>query len=69
MAVVENLIRSRDGEIRAAEIRTAKEKTNRPIAKLHPLQISEPDDPVFRPATQDPPRAVVKKIFEEEAYV
>lgn len=38
MAVVEKLIVSRD----AADIRTANGKTNRPIAKLVPLEVTEP---------------------------
>ncbi|KAI9557147.1 hypothetical protein GHT06_016954 [Daphnia sinensis] len=42
LAVVENLIRSKNGEIRAANIRMAKGKTNRPISKLHPIKVSEP---------------------------
>ena len=42
LAIVENLIRSTDGEIRAADIRTANGKTNRPISKLYPLQMTEP---------------------------
>lgn len=69
MAVVESLIRSRDGEIRAAEIRTAKGKTNRPIAKLHPLQISEPVDPVFRPAAEDPPdpASIISRLSRKSA--
>ncbi|KAI9558404.1 hypothetical protein GHT06_015184 [Daphnia sinensis] len=50
MAFVENLIRSHDGKIRAAEIRTAKGKTNRPISKLYPLQVSEPASPVIESA-------------------
>jgi hypothetical protein len=47
LAVVENLIRSADGKVRAADIRTAKGKTNRPINKLYPLEITEQKiDPV-----------------------
>lgn len=44
LAVVENLIRSADGKVRAAEVRTANGKTNRPINKLYPLELSEPED-------------------------
>lgn len=77
MAVVEKLIRSNDGEIRAANIRTANGKTNRPIAKLHPLQMDEPASipdeipscpPCSRPIRQCAmkAKAAVKKIFEEE---
>ena len=42
LVIVENLIRSTDGEIRAADIRTANGKTNRPISTLYPLQMTEP---------------------------
>jgi hypothetical protein len=40
LAFIENLIRSTDGEIRAADIRTANGKMNRPISKLYPLQVT-----------------------------
>ena len=42
MAVVEKLIVSKDGKVRAADIRTAHGKTNRPIAKLSPIEVTEP---------------------------
>ena len=40
MAVIENLIKGNDGNIRAAEVRTNTGKTNRPIARLYPLEIT-----------------------------
>ena len=40
MAVVEQLIQRRDGYTRAANIRYNGGKTNRPIAKLYPLEVS-----------------------------
>ena len=40
LAVVESLIRGRDGYVRSANIRTASGKTNRPIGKLYPLEIT-----------------------------
>ena len=40
MAVVEQLIQGRDGYVRAANIRYSEGKTNRPIAKLYPLELS-----------------------------
>ena len=40
LAVIESLIRGRDGHVRAANIRTASGKTNRPITKLYPLEVS-----------------------------
>ena len=45
MAVIEKLIVSEDGQVRAAEIRTANGKTNRPLAKLYPLEITENSGP------------------------
>ncbi len=39
LAVIENLIEGEDGQIRAAHIRTSTGKTNRPIARLYPLEI------------------------------
>ena len=40
MAIVEQLIRGRDGYAGAANIRYSEGKTNRPIAKLYPLELS-----------------------------
>lgn len=53
LAVVESLIHSKDGEIRAAEIRTANGRTNRPISKLYPLEITEPDGPEIKSSTKN----------------
>ena len=39
LAVIENLTEGKDGYVRSADIRTANGKTNRPIAKLYPLEI------------------------------
>jgi hypothetical protein len=81
LSVIENVIRSADGEIRAADIRTANGKTNRPISKLYPLQVTEPASapaeipagPAIVPAHLRPVRkcaikakAAVKRIFEQE---
>ncbi|XP_057379622.1 uncharacterized protein LOC130701716 [Daphnia carinata] len=41
LAIIEKLIVSPDGETRIAEIRTAEGKTNRPVSKLYPLEITE----------------------------
>lgn len=40
MAVIESLIRGADGLVRAANLRTSKGKTNRPISKLYPLEVN-----------------------------
>ena len=39
-SVVEELIKGLDGIARAAKIRTSTERTNRPILKLFPLELS-----------------------------
>ena len=44
LAVVEKIIRSEDGKIRAAEIRTVNGKSNRPISKLYPIEVTEPTE-------------------------
>ena len=46
LAVIEKLITGLDGVTRAAEIRTARGKTNRPITRLFPLEINENGDQV-----------------------
>jgi len=41
MAVVEQLVQGTDGHVRAANIRYGeRKKTNKPIAKLYPLEVS-----------------------------
>ena len=40
LAVIEELMKGKDGLVRAAKIRTAQGRTNRPIAKLIPLEVS-----------------------------
>lgn len=40
LAVIENLVRAKDGLIRAAEVRTSTGRTNRPISRLYPLEVS-----------------------------
>ena len=39
LAVIENLTEGKDGHVRSTDIRTANGKTNRPIAKLYPLEV------------------------------
>ena len=43
LAVVEDTISGEDGLIRAANIRTSTGKTNRPVTKLYPLEITAAD--------------------------
>ena len=40
LTIIEELIRGNDGLVRAANIRTKTGTTNRPITKLHPLEIT-----------------------------
>lgn len=40
LAVIENLIRGCDGFVRAVHICTSTGYTNRPVTKLHPLEIT-----------------------------
>ena len=40
LAVIDELIRGNEGLVRAANIRTKTGTTNRPITKLHPLEIT-----------------------------
>ena len=42
LAIVEELMTGKDGLVRAAKIKTTQGKTNRPIAKLIPLEVSTP---------------------------
>ena len=44
MAVIKGLIKGNDGYVRAAEVRTKNGRTNRPISKLYPLEISTDED-------------------------
>ena len=43
LAVIEDVIRGSDGLIRAANIRTKAGRTNRPIARLYPLEVRSTD--------------------------
>ena len=53
LAVVEGLIRGGDGAVRAAEIRTAKGKTNRPINKLYPIEVKDETTKDQKPQEQN----------------
>ena len=43
LAVIEDVIRGSNGLIRAANIRTKAGRTNRPIARLYPLEVHSTD--------------------------
>ena len=49
LAVIEAVHKGADGLIRSADIRTATGKTNRPIARLYPLEVSSAEKPVNSP--------------------
>ena len=51
MAVVEQLIQGKDGYTRAANIRYNGGRTNRPIAKLYPLELSSTNGDSNKPST------------------
>ena len=51
MAVVEQLIQGKDGYTRAANIRYNGGRTNQPIAKLYPLELSSTNKDSNKPST------------------
>ena len=51
VAVIENLIKGSDGYVQASEVRTSSVRTNRPIYKLYPLEISYENDEVVNVGT------------------
>ena len=53
LAVIEELIEGLDGFTRAAKIRTKTGKTNRPIAKLYPFEVSAVNETTTTPHTDD----------------
>ena len=61
LAVIENLIRGRDGLVRAAHIRTSTGYTNRPVTKLYPLKITTTTVPriASHDGSEQQPTAVV----------
>lgn len=59
LAIVEELITGKDGLTRAAKIKTSRGRTNRPIAKLIPLEVSTP----IAPET-DQPNSVAKNDIQ-----
>ena len=44
LAIVEELIKGKDGYVRAANIRMGNYRTSRPIVKLYPLEVSNAND-------------------------
>ena len=54
LAIVEELIKGRDNLICAAHIRMSTYKTTRPITKLYPLEVSNPDEMNSQKASEEP---------------
>jgi len=69
MAVIQRLIKGNDGYVRAAEIRTNAGKTNRPISKLYPLEISanEEDTSAESKTDNDGPPPMVQRFMRKSA--
>ena len=69
LAVVEDTISGEDGLIRAANIRTSTGKTNRPITKLYPLEITAADaslEQSLLPKSTSPDNGTQKSTEEQE---
>ena len=62
LAVIQQVIKGKDGLIRAANIRTANGITNRPITKLYPLEVTASDVKSFSDANPD---SVTSSVSEE----
>ena len=62
LAVIKDVVRGSDGLIRAAYIRTKNGRTNRPIARLYPLDVCHtgnlmvPEDPEVKDPDQEVPQ-------------
>ena len=77
LAVIEELIVGNDGLVRAAHIRTAQGKTNRPISNLCPLEVSsdesqtkdvvEDSTDVEAPATEEAKLTYPQRHAKEKA--
>ena len=51
LAVIEDVIKGSDGLVRAVNIRTKSGRTNRPIARLYPLEVCSADTLMRTPMT------------------
>ena len=59
LAVVEDTIAGEDGLVRAANIRTSTGRTNRPVTKLYPLEVTAADPLLKQDSSQTPPNKSV----------
>jgi hypothetical protein len=57
LAVIDNLVGGKDGLIRSADIRTSTGRTNRPIARLYPLEVSTKQEAKPILSSEKPPPA------------
>ncbi|CAB4028574.1 PREDICTED: uncharacterized protein LOC102803486 [Paramuricea clavata] len=57
LAVIQNLVSGNDGLIRSADIRTSTGRTNRPIARLYPLEVSTKQEAKPILSSEKPPPA------------
>ena len=55
LAVIESVNEGADGLIRSANIRTATRRTNRPIARLYPLEVTAATEVITKPTAKETP--------------
>ena len=69
LAVIENLVSGNDGLIRSADIRTSTGRTNRPIARLYPLEVSTKQEakPILSSEKPPPPSELPHRPRREAA--
>lgn len=63
LAIIESVNKGKDGLIRSANIRTANGRTNRPIARLYPLEVTATEE------TARPPRVETSETSSEDCPV
>ena len=69
LAVVESLVEGNDGFVRSATVRTAHGVTNRPVAKLYPLELTtERSDKTETSVAFAVPRRM-SRIVEQLTYI
>ena len=54
LAIVERVIKGKDGLVRAADIKTSTGYTNRPITKLYPLEVTSTTHTTTKPGCSIP---------------
>ena len=66
LAVIEDVVRGSDGMIRAAHIRTKNGRTNRPIARLYPLEVHHTDS-ANKMVSEDPQLSDKPEVPQDKA--